>query len=75
MTKSELSCILFRIAKDNHTTVQNVRKEIEFAMEVGQSNTDPTVQAKWAAIPRKGPKLTLEEFIDYMVKAIQSPLS
>lgn len=68
MQKRELNSILTRIAVENNTTVREVRREMELAMQAGQANPDPAVQAMWNSIPRKGPRLTLEEFVAYLAK-------
>ena len=72
MEKDKFNRVLEEIARNHHTTVQEVRKEMEFAMQAGQSSPDPAVQARWNSIPRKGDKLTLEEFIDYIIKRTMS---
>lgn len=72
MKKEKFNRVLEEIARNHHTTVQEVRREMEYAMYVGQSNPDPAVQAQWNSIPRKGDKLTLEEFIDYIIKRTMS---
>ena len=68
MQKRELNSILTRIAVENNTTVREVRREMELTMQAGQANPDPAVQAMWNSIPRKGPRLTLEEFVAYLAK-------
>lgn len=68
MQKRELNSILTRIAVENNTTVREVRQEMELAMQAGQANPDPAVQVMWNSIPRKGPRLTLEEFVAYLAK-------
>ena len=72
MKTNKLDKVLASIATEHHTTVQEVRREMEYAMYVGQSNPDPAVPAQWNSIPRKGDKLTLEEFIDYIIKRTMS---
>lgn len=63
---SETEQILKQIAKEHHTTVDTVRREIEQAMQAAQASPDPAIRAKWAAIPKKGKALTLEEFLDFL---------
>lgn len=67
MNKQELDTILQKIARKHHTTVDEVRSEMMLAIEEGQQSTEPSVQARWNAIPRKGAKITLEEFLTYLV--------
>ena len=68
MKRKKFDQILQRIANENHTTVREVRREMELAMQAGQANPDPAVQAMWNSIPRKGHRLTLEEFVAYLAK-------
>ena len=58
--------IFAQIAKKNHTTPEVVRTEMQYAMDMAMQSLDPAVQARWAAIPRKGDKPTLEEFVCYL---------
>ena len=60
--------IFERIAIDNHTTVSEVRREMEIAIRAGFENPDPKVQAQWAKVPRKGEIPTPEELITYVVR-------
>ena len=67
MTKKETDALLKKVAHKHHTTVDKVRSEMMLAIEEGQQSTEPSVQARWNAIPRKGAKITLEEFLTYLV--------
>ena len=58
---------LREVARRNHTTVEEVRKEIRLAMLVGLCNPDLAVQATWKEIPCVGEVPTPEELINYMV--------
>jgi hypothetical protein len=40
-------------------------------MDVGRSNPDPAVQAKWAGFEYAGDEPTLEEFILWMVEMMR----
>jgi len=57
---------LQKVAMKNHTTVEEVRKEIKLAMLAGMCNPDPAVQAKWKEIPHKGEVPTPEEMIAHL---------
>lgn len=70
MKRHALELIIQQIANSHHTTPENVRHEMQLAMEEGQKSADPSIQAMWNAIPRKGKKLTLEEFISYLATQI-----
>ena len=63
-----LNKIIKQIAKENHTTPEKIRREMEAAIEAGKRSSDPAVQARWAAIPHKGAEVTLEDVIYYIAK-------
>ena len=65
MSKRKMKRILEQIARDNYTTPQIVKKEMQAALDEAQSSTDPIIQARWNSIPHKGEKITLEEFLEY----------
>lgn len=44
----KIDFILSRIAAEHHTTPENVRAEMEKALQEAQQSTDPEIQAKWA---------------------------
>lgn len=75
MSKLRLQQIIEHLAKASNTTPEKVQYEMLLAMEAGQGSHDPAVQARWRAIPRKGDKLTLEEFIAYVANEISPFLS
>ena len=50
MNKDQIEAILASIAKNNRTTVENVRKEIQLAMDVAQQSNDPNIQSLWHSI-------------------------
>lgn len=66
MPNQKIEAVLAQIARKNNTTKEHVRRELQYAMDIAMASPDPAVQARWAAIPRKGEKPTLEEFICYM---------
>ncbi len=66
MPDQKFEAVLTQIARKNNTTKEHVRREMQYAMDMAMASPDPLVQARWAAIPRKGEKLTLEEFVSYM---------
>lgn len=70
MRNHKLKIILEELARKNHTTPEQIRKEMQFAIKEGQKSRDPFIQARWAAIPRKGKELTLEEFVEYLAKQL-----
>lgn len=66
--KQKFEWVLEEVARREHMSVQEVRAEMQAAIEEGQKSEDPAVQKRWAAIPRKGKELTLEEFIAYLAR-------
>ena len=67
MNPAKIDEILVLIAAQERISVEEVRNEMLQAMKEGQQSTDPAVQARWAAIPKKGDELTPEELIAYCV--------
>lgn len=57
---------LREVARKNHITVEEVRKEIRLAMIAAMCNPDPAIQKRWNAIPHAGDTLTPEDFITYV---------
>lgn len=59
--------IFDQIAKKNHTTVEEVRREMELAIRMAFGNPDPKIQEEWAKIPYEGKEPTPEEVITYVM--------
>ena len=57
--------ILKQVAQSNGVTVEEVRRDIECTINECMNNPNAIIQARWAAIPRKGEMPTVEEFIAY----------
>lgn len=62
--------IFSQIARNHNTTPEEIRKEITAAMNYAQDNATPSVQEKWAAIPKQGDLLTADELINYLAKLV-----
>ena len=65
-TKRELKragWIIRQVARSNHITEEDVRSDMQKAMDAGRNNTDPAVQEKWASFEFAGEEPMLEEFI------------
>ena len=71
MQQRNFNDILAVIAMKHHTTVEDVRREMEIALQNGLSNPDPAIRAQWAKIPSKGSIPTLEEFVSYLASQIK----
>lgn len=63
---------LRKVAKVNHTSIEDVKKEIRIAIDAAMANPDPSIQALWQSMPRSGEKPTPEEFIAFIVSTIIS---
>jgi hypothetical protein len=63
--------VLLRIAENNGINIENVRSEIQKAIDTGFSNPDPEIRSYWESIPRKSEKPTPEEAICFMEKRIK----
>lgn len=59
---------LREVARKNHITVDEVRKEIRLAMIAAMCDPDPAIQRVWREIPHAGDLLTPEDFITYIAK-------
>ena len=66
--QTPLEKIIHQIARVNRTSSLEVREKMQQAMEDALANPDPSVQAMWASIPRRGSRPTLEEFMDYLIE-------
>lgn len=71
--------ILEPIASENHTTVAEVRREMEMAIRAGFGSPDLAVHAQWSEVPRAGSIPTPDELMDYMVlqmkrRGVKAPL-
>ena len=65
---NELSDI---IAEQYNTTPEEVRREMQIAIDAGFDDPDPTVQAEWKKVNLKGDRPTPEEVINYAVKQLK----
>ena len=57
-----------KVARKNHTTLEEVRKEIRLAMIAAMCDPDPSIQRVWLEIPCAGAALTPEDLIAYIAK-------
>ena len=65
---NKIGKILMQIAAENHTTVEEVRKEIAEAIAAGMQHPDPEIQTKWRAMSQTGGTPTPEEAIRYLTR-------
>lgn len=74
MTKEEAERILQQVAMKNHTTLDEVKREIKMAMVAGMCNQSSEVQKRWAEIPHDE-LLSAEEFLIYMSGQVEEKRS
>lgn len=55
--------ILEKIAKDNHTTSEEVYREMQIAIDAAFDNPDPQVRKNWEQIHYTGDRPTPEDVI------------
>lgn len=60
--------ILEIVAEKESVSVEEVRREIQLAIDDAMKNPDPKIQAQWRKIPKKGKKPTPEEVIEFIGK-------
>ena len=60
-----------KIAKKYNTTPEEVRREMQIAIDAGFDNPDPDVQEEWKKMTLKGARPTPEEVINYAVKQLK----
>jgi predicted DNA-binding transcriptional regulator len=73
-TKRELkraAGIIRQIAREDHVTEEEVRRDMKEAMDAGRNNPDLAVQAKWVGFEYAGDEPTLEEFILWMAGQVR----
>ena len=59
---------LASVAKQNGVSVDEVKREIQKAIDIGMANPDPKIKVFWNSIPRSGERPTLEEVISFFAK-------
>ncbi|MDO4540856.1 MAG: hypothetical protein Q4B48_07160 [Syntrophomonadaceae bacterium] len=64
--RKDYTHIFERIAAKNHTTVAEVRRNMEATIQVGFSDSDPQIRAACDKIPCKGELPTPDELLAYV---------
>ena len=59
---------LVSVAKQNGVSVDEVKREIQKAIDLGLTNPNSHIQALWKYIPRAGERPTPEEVISFFAK-------
>ena len=60
-----------KIAEKYNTTPEEVRREMQIAIDAGFDSPDPAVQEEWKKMTLKGDRPTPEEVINYAVKKLK----
>ena len=68
MRKQDFEHMLETVAKSAGISNDQVRQEMQKAMEDAMNNPDPNIQMRWKFIPRKGEQPTLEEFVECLLR-------
>ena len=66
--------IFEKIAAAHHVTVEEVRREIELAMQSGLESPDPEVQKNWETVKKSGQKPTPDEFIEEIAQRVKNQM-
>lgn len=72
MEKSKVIRAFEKIARKEGISVDEVRQEIQKAIDDAMQSDDPAVQAYWRKIKFKGDKPTPEEVVLYIAKQVKS---
>lgn len=67
--------LFMQIALENNTTPQEIRKEIEKAIDEAMNNPDPKTRIFWDNIPKRGARPTPEEVIAYAAAEVKKKRS
>lgn len=70
MSISKGKAVIRKLAMQKGVSAQEIRDEINIAIEMGMNSPDPAVRAYWTRIPQKGAKPTPEEAIIYLAKQV-----
>lgn len=58
------------VAAKEGISVEEVRREVQLAIDEAMKNPDPKIQAEWRKIPKKGKKPTPEEVVEFFSKSL-----
>lgn len=60
-----------KLAAQKGVSAEEIRREIQIAIDAGMANQDPDVQAYWKKMLNKGVKPTPEDVIVYIAKQVK----
>lgn len=68
MQETAFERILSQIASANQMSSSEIRERMRQALDSALENPDPSVQAMWESVPKKGTMPTLDEFMEYLIR-------
>lgn len=71
MKKSTGAKVIAKLAAEKGISEEEVRREIQIAIDAGMANQDQNVQAYWKRIIKNGAKPTPEDVIVYLAKQVK----
>ncbi len=74
ITKEQANQVFGTIAAREGVSVEKIKNDILFAMEIGMANPDPKVKSVWSSIPCAGEKPTPEELLIWAIKKMPTTL-
>jgi|AGTN01.2.fsa_nt_gi hypothetical protein len=72
MKKSRGAKAITKLAAEKGISEEEVRREIQMAIDLSIANQDPNVQAYWKKIINKGVKPTPEDVIEYFADQVKN---
>lgn len=66
----DMNKIFRKIARENHMTVDDVKKEISDVIDHGLNNPDPEIRKVWESMSDTGGKPTPEDVIKFMTQKV-----
>lgn len=70
MSQEKARKALETVALRNGIPPETVIREIEQTIQTAMASSDPTIQSRWADIPRSGDVPTPEELVAYLAKRL-----
>jgi len=71
MKRSKGAKAIVELATQKGISVEEIRREIQLAIDLGMANQDPNVQACWKKMIKNGVKPTPEDVIEYIAKQVE----
>lgn len=74
MKKSIGTKAILKMAKEKGISVDEIRKEIQIAIDIGMASSDPVAKEHWAKMSHNGNPPTPEEVITYLSKNVKDEM-